>query len=99
MPTSSGPIPSSPGETTWYGFARAILDQAGYADLEIEPVPTSAFETAAPRPAYSVLDNGVLRDANFKMMPDWRDALQEYIRDRKTEFFKILYIIMSKKII
>ena len=35
------------GETTWFEFAREILDRAGYADVEIDPVTSEAFETAA----------------------------------------------------
>jgi dTDP-4-dehydrorhamnose reductase len=66
------------GETTWYGFARAILDQAGYADLEIDPVPTSAFETAAPRPAYSVLSCDRAAGLGIVLRP-WAEALAGYL--------------------
>ena len=66
------------GETTWFGFAREILDQAGFADVAIDPVPSSAFETAARRPAFSVLD---CRWAESKgiVMPTWKDALSRYL--------------------
>jgi dTDP-4-dehydrorhamnose reductase len=65
-------------EATWYGFARAILDQAGYSDLEIEPVPTSAFETAAPRPAYSVLNCDRAAELGIVLRP-WSEALAGYL--------------------
>lgn len=64
--------------TTWYGFARAILDEAGYSDLQIDPVPTSAFQTAAPRPAYSVLDCDRAKGMGIVMRP-WREALVGYL--------------------
>lgn len=65
-------------ETTWYGFARAILDQAGYPDIPIDPVPTSAFETAAPRPAYSVLS--CERAAQLGVvLRSWNEALAGYL--------------------
>jgi len=66
------------GETTWYAFAREILDQAGFGDVEIEPVPSSTFETAARRPLFSVLD---CRWAESKgiVMPSWKDALSRYL--------------------
>ena len=66
------------GETTWYAFAREILDQAGFSDVEIEPVPSSTFETAARRPLFSVLD---CRWAESKgiVMPPWKDALSRYL--------------------
>ena len=65
-------------ETTWYGFARAILDQAGYSDIEIDPVPTSAFKTAAPRPAYSVLSCDRATQMGIVMRP-WKKALASYL--------------------
>lgn len=66
------------GETTWYGFAREALDQAGYADIRIEPVPTSAFPTVAPRPAYSVLDCSRARSWGIELRP-WPEALAGYL--------------------
>ncbi len=66
------------GVTTWFGFARAILDRAGFAEVGIEPVSTSAFETAAPRPAYSVLDT-TRAEALGLRMPPWEDALARYL--------------------
>lgn len=66
------------GETTWYAFAREILDQAGFGDVAIDPVPSSTFETAARRPSFSVLD---CRWAESKgiVMPSWKDALSRYL--------------------
>lgn len=73
------------GVTTWYGFAREILDQAGYGDLAIEPVATGVFPTAAPRPAYSVLDTGRAAGMGISMRP-WTEALAGYLAgsDRPT---------------
>lgn len=65
-------------ETTWYGFARAILDEAGYSDLVIDPVSTSAFQTVAPRPAYSVLNCDRAHAMGIVMRP-WREALVGYL--------------------
>jgi dTDP-4-dehydrorhamnose reductase len=65
-------------ETTWYGFARAILDQAGYGDIEIDPVPSSTFETAAPRPVYSVLNCDRAARLGIVLRP-WSEALAGYL--------------------
>jgi len=77
------------GETTWYGFAQAIVDiyeekQAakGWPALKsyssnIMPITTSEYPTAASRPASSRLDCGKLkRDFNIQLA-DWRTALLE----------------------
>jgi dTDP-4-dehydrorhamnose reductase len=69
---------SNQGVTTWFGFAREILDQSGFADLEIEPVPSSAFETAAVRPAYSVLSCERAKSMGIEMRP-WKEALGGYL--------------------
>lgn len=66
------------GETTWFDFAREILDRAGYPEIGIEPVPTSAFETAATRPAYSLLSCRRAADLGIEMR-DWREALAAYL--------------------
>ncbi len=63
---------------TWWDFARAILDGAGYGQLEIDRVSTDAFPTPAPRPAYSVLDNSKARSLGIPMRP-WREALEAYL--------------------
>jgi dTDP-4-dehydrorhamnose reductase len=67
------------GATTWFGFARAILDQAGYSDIVIDPVATSSFDTAAWRSAYSLLctDRAI---AAGVIMRDWKEALAAYLQ-------------------
>jgi len=64
------------GETTWYGFARAIFDRWPPATpLTLEPIPTSAYPTPARRPAYSVLETTRLREVYGVVPPQWTDAL------------------------
>lgn len=68
------------GETTWHGFAEAIVDRAHALGLianrpQVTPIATAEFPTPAARPAYSVLDCGKLqRDFGIRL-PDWREAL------------------------
>lgn len=66
------------GETSWFGFARAILAQSGSADVALEPVATGAFPTVAVRPAYSVLDTGRAERQGIRLRP-WTDALAGYL--------------------
>ena len=66
------------GVTTWFGFAREILDQTGHGDIEIDPVPTGTFVTAARRPAYSVLDCSRARKLGVALRP-WTEALKGYL--------------------
>ncbi len=73
------------GVTSRWEFARAILDQAGYADVAIDPVATGVFEAAAPRPTYSVLDCSRALSLGVGLRP-WTEALAGYLAgpDRPT---------------
>ena len=66
------------GACSRYEFALAILDETGLA-TPIEPCGSDAFPTKAERPLYSVLSTQALEEATGFGMPQWRDALQEYI--------------------
>ena len=66
------------GECSWYDFARAIFEGAG-VDIAVEAVPTSAFPRPAHRPARSVLCTDKLRSALDIDIPDWREALTDYL--------------------
>lgn len=66
------------GQTSWHGFAQEIFRQAGHAP-RLQPCTTADFQRPAPRPAYSVLDNGRRRQAGSDLMPDWREALAEVL--------------------
>jgi len=64
------------GETTWWGFARAIFAQVGADPERVLPTTTAEFPRPAPRPAYSVLSNRAWADSGLTPLPDWRAALQ-----------------------
>ena len=63
------------GETTWFGFARAIFENLGADPERVLPTTTDAFPRPAPRPAYSVLSDAVWRRAGLTPMPHWRVTL------------------------
>ncbi|HXZ99233.1 MAG TPA: dTDP-4-dehydrorhamnose reductase [Candidatus Binatia bacterium] len=66
------------GDTTWCGFARAIVEEAGLA-VPVEPISTAGYPTPAPRPAYSVLDNRAWRELGEAPLPSWRAGLTAYL--------------------
>lgn len=70
------------GDCTWYEFAREIVTLAGLA-ADVRPVTTEQFPRPAPRPAYSVLAPASLHSWGVTM-PTWQDALQRYLRARKS---------------
>lgn len=68
------------GATSWYQFARAIVGTDG--NSRIAPIPTSAYPTAARRPAYSVLDCSRLCEKFELSMPSWLDTLALTLADQ-----------------
>jgi dTDP-4-dehydrorhamnose reductase len=66
------------GETSWYGFAQAIMHLAaanGHRSVPIVPIATSEYPTPAKRPANSRLDcRKVCRDFGVSL-PGWQDSL------------------------
>ena len=67
------------GEATWAEFAAEIFRLAG-KEQRIVPCTTDEFPRPAPRPKNSRLDKMMLRLAGLPPMPDWREALAEFMR-------------------
>lgn len=77
------------GQTSWHGFATAILHEAGRLGFEvraktIEAIPTSGYPAPATRPAYSVLDTTRIRTRLSLSIPDWRDSLVKMLEELRT---------------
>jgi dTDP-4-dehydrorhamnose reductase len=74
------------GETSWCGFARAILAEAAALGFEVktravEAIPTSEYPTPATRPHYSVLDTHKIRPYLASPIPPWRDSLITMLKE------------------
>lgn len=68
------------GETSWFGFAQTIgenLIEQHKSCAVLEPIPSSAYPTPAPRPQNSRLDCTRLLQEWGVSQPDWRSALHE----------------------
>lgn len=66
------------GEASWAEFAAEIFRVAG-KEQKIQPCTTEEFPRPAPRPGNSRLDKRALRISGFAPMPDWKDALREFM--------------------
>lgn len=68
---------TSSGETSWCGFARAILDAAmGDKAPNVLPIPASEYPVPARRPANSRLSNRKLSETFGLCMPTWDEAMR-----------------------
>ena len=81
---------SNSGQTSWYEFARAALEEFG-VKAEVAPTTTAQWLAIRPkqarRPAYSVLDVSPFEKATGHPMRPWREALRDYARAVKQEGF------------
>ena len=69
------------GQTSWYDFARVIQQEAfelGLLDkiIDIRPVSSDAYQAAANRPAYSVLDCSSTIDDLGLLQVAWQERLR-----------------------
>src|SRR5690554_140974 len=64
------------GHTSWYGFARAVVDAAGI-DAVVEPCTTAQMPRPAPRPTWSVLGHDALRAAGVDPVGPWLERWRE----------------------
>lgn len=67
------------GECSWADFADKIFELAGM-DVKVNHITTDEYPTPAKRPAYSVLDNYMLRLTTDFKFANWEDALKEYMK-------------------
>lgn len=73
---------ASAGETTWYRYARFVLEQAQAARVQLQvgsvsvgAIATAAYPTPAKRPGNSRLNTQKLQNAFSLHLPDWQDGV------------------------
>jgi dTDP-4-dehydrorhamnose reductase len=71
---------SNGGETTWFEFARLILDEGGFGSVGLSAVSTSSLSLPAPRPAHSPLDKAHYTKLTGCTPRAWDEAAREFIR-------------------
>ncbi len=70
------------GETSWHGFASAIVKSCGGLRVKaVTPITTAEYPLPAPRPANSRLNTGAFRARFGLELPDWETCLQLCLED------------------
>ena len=79
---------SAAGETSWFGYARHVVDRArkSMADLRlaadaIQPISSANYPTQAKRPLNSRLDCEKLQVALKYKLPDWQDDVNRVVNE------------------
>ncbi|MDP6348996.1 MAG: dTDP-4-dehydrorhamnose reductase [Chloroflexota bacterium] len=66
------------GETSWYGWARAVLTALEIDGVELNPISAAEFERPAAVPANGVLANNAARARGVELR-GWQEALTEFL--------------------
>ena len=76
------------GESSWYDYARYVLDYARKMGIELKtaenaitPIPTSAYPTPAQRPLNSRLNSEKLQSRFGLVLPDWRMGVERMLTE------------------
>lgn len=73
------------GSCSWAEFTSEIFRLAG-RKTKVEPITTDEYPTPAKRPAYSMLDNYMLRMTTDFRFAHWKDAIAGYLcGDKQTD--------------
>ncbi len=72
------------GNTNWADFTEEIFRIAG-KNTKVNHVTTRQYQEmnpqAAPRPAYSILENYMFKLTSDFMFADWHDAISDYLKE------------------
>jgi dTDP-4-dehydrorhamnose reductase len=69
----------SSGQTSWHGFASAIIESLPEEERKcrtVEGIPSAEYPTPTKRPAYSVMSCAKLERVFDLRLPDWRESLR-----------------------
>ena len=84
------------GQTSWYDYARFVIDFARQTDTQIkvapdaiQPVPSSAFPTAARRPHNSRLDTRKLQTSFGLHLPHWQSGITRMLEEVESREWRV----------
>jgi dTDP-4-dehydrorhamnose reductase len=72
---------TSTGETSWFGFARRVVEAAGLGPEVVSPTDSASFVRPAQRPAYSVLGHDKLHAHAIEPIGPWEERWREAASD------------------
>lgn len=81
-PTGVFHLTGSGEACSWRQFAEAVFVASrmrGGPSAVAEPIPTSAYPTPVKRPANSVLDCSLIREAYGIILPNWKNGVEECV--------------------
>lgn len=73
---------SNGGEVSWCGFAKAIFELSG-KDVQVHPISTAEYPTAAKRPRYSILNTTKIKQQIKTPDKVWKTRLETVLNGFK----------------
>lgn len=73
---------SNEGVCSWYDFAVRIFAHAGLS-CRVMPIETKDYPAKAPRPSYSVLNKGKIKQTYGVRIPHWEESLCRCLEEIK----------------
>lgn len=70
------------GSCSWYDFSKKIFELMNI-NIRVDKVTSEEFVRPAKRPAYSILDNFMLRLRGLDSFRDWEVSLKDYLSEDK----------------
>lgn len=71
---------SNEGVCSWYDFCKVILTFSGNTSCKVVPIESSAYPVRTPRPHYSVLNKGKIKQTFQLEIPYWMDGLERCLK-------------------
>lgn len=68
------------GVCSWYDFATEIMELSGLS-CKVNPIPSSAYQTKAIRPFYSVLSKEKIKGVFNIEIPHWKESLKTFCEE------------------
>jgi len=66
------------GACSRYTFARYALDQAGYGEVNVQPISSSEWQRASVPPAYAAMSNLAGQTVGIRLRP-WQEAVDAFL--------------------
>lgn len=80
---------SNAGETSWHGFASAVMEKTGHADVPVHKLTSDEaaelLKTPTRRPPYSVLRHYALELMDRDTLRPWPDALDAFLAEARAQ--------------
>jgi len=78
---------TSEGYSTWYEAAKYFLDTMD-VPYAMRPCTTAEYPTPAHRPANSILENTVLKDAGISTFVDWKEDINTFVSQYREQLLE-----------